>query len=925
MQTAAAPLTIVSGDSGAGKTALLGIAASDESTAAVHSSVITLQRRAGSLQLALMQALASILEARAAEEGSLERLSRMLARASTKVVEARLRDLAMGASAMLFGWVKDKLGDTVGCALEDLAHELATTSTDEFAARISAGADRDVVDTFLALAAEIQAYVGAPLVLSLDGAERLGEDDRRILLDIASAPLGPVRLRVALALASEDASAWALQLREVGAADVRLHGLDADAVSSWADDSGVPIDIGRMMRVTGGMPVYVDAALAHVSQGGELRELPIGESFQAQTEAAFHRLSRDARRACVVLSALSEPPNTDEIVELLGVEQDAWLQVRRDLEHARVLATTVDGLPWFHDLRRRAIWETVLNDDERRSAAHRVLEYVMDRSRADQVSVRHAVDLARLSCLDPVFCAENPGLQAVLEADVMELRILVSVMELVMPGDQQAIDAASALEHARETLGARGDLVAVLRGLVDRGLLVMAENEHAAVVIPAWSSAASLLACLGRGADELPRIPVPRLATAVFDSVLRSALGPFHSGHYGVGQPRVSGLGEMLRDLQMDRSGDTVTVRTLHGLTIRLRAQGVSVYGAIGFEDAADRDHALTQIRDAVDYQDSITLDALAPWPCDAPLPSSRFVDAWGLLTSTSRRANTPASSNSAEPVRDILERCRLLYTAIRNASDDTTRSALGLERPRGYVLSRSDRQLMYAEVSGLDRVIEVASAAVPTPFFGVQSPFVRVELAESAGLDGTQRVGVMHYRMGLDTDDLMAKVIEGTANDLKKFNQAQGLATQRPLLRLPARVQTIHEAVQGALDRLSADALAIAETGAVRPHSDFSPYRTMYLLVRVPPDEPSWVFGAHGSLTSTSAPATDRNSVHVIVETDADPEPRPFIEESQELARAFGLDPELDTWSSGDLISGLSELLGMGRDWSNQVRLEAG
>lgn len=71
---------------------------------------------------------------------------------------------------------------------------------------------------------------------------------------------------------------------EVMVVDLSLGGLSRTAVREWVEAVGQQVDLDLLMRVTHGLPAYVDAALAHLAAGGQLRDLPIVESFAAQTQ-----------------------------------------------------------------------------------------------------------------------------------------------------------------------------------------------------------------------------------------------------------------------------------------------------------------------------------------------------------------------------------------------------------------------------------------------------------------------------------------------------------------------------------------------------------------------------------------------------------------------------------------------------------------
>lgn len=922
LRSSHAAVVVVTGDSGAGKTSVLSAASVDDQLGSSRSSLVVLRRRPGALQIALIESLQRTLLSHAEDEGTLDRVARLLTDALERVADHRLRGLAQSASALIFGFIKDQVGDTVGQALEDGARELGSSAQDQLSNRVTAAADHDAVAAFIALAAEVQQQVGAPLVLSLDNAEHLGEDDMRILLDVVETLPEGVRIRVGLAVTDESSTERITQLRTAGAEEVRLDGLSETAVRAWAEDVGLEVDLDLMMRVTHGLPVYVDAALAHLAAGGELRDVPIADSFAAQTQQAFSRLDQDVQDACRILSALPEPAPDEEILELLNCDSSSWFFVQRRLAHVRFFSTVVGQRPWFHEVRRRAVWEQTLNDAERSDASRRVIAQVRAVIDRGWIEPRHAIALARLAPLDSAFLAMHEKVESVLSLDLQQLRLLTSLLELETAEDP-VLETGAVLSHARETLGSSGDLASVLRSLADSGLVVLEERGHASVSAAVWGSQAARLICLGRAAEMLPRQPVPHLATKFFDSVLGPALRVFHEGHYGVGEPSATRLGRLLAERQVTRSDQLISVEPQRpGLTTRVSVDGVALYGCFTFNTSGDRDEALLTIKALPNEQPSIDVVHLAKWPHPDPLPARRFVDAWELVT-----GKLPSEyAEESPPAAEILQRSARLRNAIRDLSDPITRAALHMEELTGYVLSEHNGRVLHAEVVGLDGVIEVPHppASAPQSLFGVLSPYLRVELAQAAGLDPAQHIGTVHLSGPIRAEHTLG-VVEDTVKTLNAFNEAQGRGTERPHLEIRATEADISAAVKQSMDRLSADAMALIGTGDLAPHVDFKPYRKVHAIVRIPPWDPRFLYGARGTITYTQQPADTQNSLHLVVETGSNDLPR-TSDPVDQIKGAFGLsthDLEHGAWVTADLLHGLTELLGMSKH-SNSLRLLA-
>jgi hypothetical protein len=271
-------------------------------------------------------------------------MGEVLADAANNVAQQRLRSLAGAAAGFVLGVVKDRVGDTVGGLLDDLIDEVSHSANDQLQSRIMAASDPDVIAVFGELARQVQAFVGQEMVLALDDVDRLADGDFRQLLDLVEEMPEGILLRLGHSTPDAAAAGRVTSLEEIGATVIRLGGLAADAVGQWLADAEVSNpDLDLIMRVTAGLPLHIDAAIAHLRSGGSIADISVDETFAIQTEAAFGKLDASTQKACLLLSAFTDPPSRQHTMDLLGCQEDELLYMERQLDASRMLVTVVDG------------------------------------------------------------------------------------------------------------------------------------------------------------------------------------------------------------------------------------------------------------------------------------------------------------------------------------------------------------------------------------------------------------------------------------------------------------------------------------------------------------------------------------------------------------------------------------------------------
>jgi hypothetical protein len=205
----------------------------------------------------------------------------------------------------------------------------------------------------------------------------------------------------------------------------------------------------------------------------------------------------------------------------------------------------------------------------------------------------------RLAPSSPLLLAASK-VQLILDASSEQLAVAASVLDLIEPPSTRAIAAEACLLHARDAYRPTGDLELALRQLVDQGLLVIASNEHASVVAPAWGSIEAVRILEARALEAFGRLPLRGAATQLFQAALAPRLGAFRLGMYGAGSMTAVEMSHQATKLQRypDAQGIVHVGRNQPSLLIRARHGGLPLSSVIVYDDAEQRDSAKEELQE---------------------------------------------------------------------------------------------------------------------------------------------------------------------------------------------------------------------------------------------------------------------------------------------------------------------------------------
>jgi hypothetical protein len=841
----------------------------------------------------------------------------------------QLKALASGVGRQLLGIISSRVSPELATLLGSFAQQLATTVDEELSARINNAGDRDVVDLVCGFASEVRNLAGGrDLILGLDDGDHLDESDRRRLSDLASSLPDGVNVRVAYSTWSAQTRDEVDELAQHGVAVFELEGLDESAIREWLIAADLPGDwAAQVRRTTNGYALHVAAALDLLAETRSISALD-GMNRRDVIGAATRRLWREldapSKVAAQRLCAFPAPLNAAEAADFLGVELTIWHTLERSLVDSRVFA---GHPPWFHELRRRYVLSEVLEDAERDEVLTAAIQY-----RGDQLALPDAppeafVEYARLTARHASLLERDPVVAAVVAANRDEVAIAGALIELSQPSPA-ALLADSVLLYAHDVFGATGDLAAALQRIGERGFVHIASNAYATVLVPTWGTIEVLQLFSGRAAAELGRLPTPQLATVVFETALRSKLGEFRSGQYGMGSPRISELSRQATQLQrIQPDGSLVFGKLGPNLLLRYKYDSMPLYAALAYDDESDRDAAAERLEGLKESSSDHSLDVvdclISPVDC---VPSLRFFLAMerlrgtSLVNATSGPPSHPPKLDVPISLEDEMRLRALTLDTVRGISTTVERLAASLEFPIGYLYRGTEESSEAIHVIGRTGASRLRSSI--SVEFG--SPFYRVELAQAAELEPGQRLGLIKWHQGVQQSDPVLHELLWVFQQTAQFNEHQ----RRVMVKLGE--EELSAAIAATSTRTARDALTFMSATEFEISEDDLRKRGLEgsktcVAVHLDKPDPHWVPAAHATLTSaTVANESGEHTAEVTLLSSEEVNPfrgASFNEVRTAFADRFGVDPtDVDRMTHGVAINTLAELLG---HRTSEVRFE--
>ncbi len=606
------------------------------------------------------------------------------------------------------------------------------------------------------------------------------------------------------------------QLRAVGGAritEMPVSGIEDEGIAEWLKDAEVSPDLApEVSRATSGYALHVGDLIHHLQDDWEIGTEALNQSFAERTEATWAQLdtgvAHAARRLCVLVDPL--PP--DVTITLLEMTPAEWGETQDRLRRARIFSVDVNGLPWFHEQRRRYLSEHKLTEQERATASTDAVLALQEHVDATGQTGRFG-ELAKLASDATSLLEENVQLAAANNLTVAQLAVCSALVELIEPGmvPGPIVEGDQLLRHARNVFGV-SDLANALGTLGDGPLITTVQQGRSVAVIPAFHDPLISAVLVGRAQTSLARTPVAGAAGAAFAALVRPRIVPFMATGYGIGAATMTRLGDESVALRR-RLGAGIFAGREHpepNLLVRADYGGRGFYAHVCFEQEADRDAAAESLRgfetDVFDQWFSVTDVLLHP---GEPVPAIRFVRAAARLRAgfkinargeKATRPRDPSLSFGA----GVEQRVQVLKL-IRELSSPGERYATRLEQPVGYLYRQDGEAHVTAEIVGGRESAEQVDDVLDLDF---GDPFWSYRIEEDADLDEGESIGIVRYGMGSGPDnDPIAELLTDLAAHAGRFNDTQ------TRLRLP-HDSSLERLLDEALKREYADALAFHDSG---------------------------------------------------------------------------------------------------------------
>lgn len=806
-----AAVTLLVGDSGIGKSAVLSAAQRQSRQQAIAPPPRTMARGGAVLQNALLHVLADAVADIISADGNAKHAASLLKEAAKKLARDRGQELAKAIGKELLNLVRGRLGSEVGDSIGAYIAELKTAFDEQLSSRISAAIDPGVIGLLVELAAEVQRLADQrAVVLALDSGERLGDGDVRVLADLSDALPKGMHIRVALSThdASQRQKADYLALESGSIAVVDVEPLEPEAINEWLADAGIDQKLAAdIRRLSGGYGLHLGDLIEHLRNGGAIEEAPLNEQFAKRTREAWRALDSTTAARARAISVFGDPLPIDRLEQYLSVTPHERGELEDRLVAARIFSIEVNGQRWFHEQRRLFVVEEILDRDERASASAAAAQELLQMY-GEGIDPPRFAELARLVTVAPDLTGSDEKLAAATELSRDAVAVAASLMELIdEAAPHPAVGGDELLTYAMTVFGARGDLVSAVQELKDNELLVIVEDEGRTAVVPFGWTALVGATISGRAEIEFGRRPIPQVGSAVFELEIKPRLGIFRKALYAFGRPSFESLSQEAIQLSEPPEG-LIVIGSQNDPALLLRvshaARPMNVVVTFASEEARDMAGSkLEALSTKVLGEDLAVTNALRfPAPI---VPSRRFVSALERIVPGNLGATPQLNlAEALSPTTEIERRAKTLQV-VRGLCSAVEAQAMQIESPTGIAWYSPGEAVFEVEVRGGREGSEEIDAV---PQFDWNNPFAAFHLAHQLSLEPGEWIAQQHFRSSGQriTKDPVVETIALLSKRARAFNQAQSghRAVQLDETNLEA-------ALAEALERELSDAAALA------------------------------------------------------------------------------------------------------------------
>ncbi|MET7881812.1 ATP-binding protein [Streptomyces avermitilis] len=766
------PVVLITGDGGVGKSTLL--AACRDIAQESHLATVDITRlphRTGGLQISILNQLIALTDLLAKDQRTVEKLSQKLADRARATIGPRRKEFALAVAKEILVAAKERLGSDTGQALGEFFASVSTDDSESVLQILHTQVDADALQAVIDVAAEVASLNGeATLYLFFENAQNLSEEDLRQLADMPSMLSGRVVLRLEHRDSSDEHRRRIQLLRSAGVNEIPLKGLTEDVVEFWCRTQGVPETLHkRIYQSTNGYPLYVEDAIHQVATSRRLSTISPAENFRASTVDALNDLDPETADAARQLSAFIDPPSREGIIHILGSEMTAirWEGVRSRLERARIFTSSADGAPWFHEVRRRCVWES-LSPSLRQTVADRAVTFILSAFEEEE-DPEVLINLA-LIATESSEVKEDARANHLSTASLDEIALLSSLLEIAEPqndGPSPEVPAAlgdPVFDYCRVAFMPDVEASSALECLASAEIIFVAEDDNTAVLIPRLSRLA-LLVALGRAGAELPRFPMLRIASVIFHTRISPRLHEFVTCSYGIGQPR---LLKSIKDGEKSHKAAQPRHRfgsSINAVFLRASIEQQPFYAYSTFNDAETATLSARDLVEAGGRHWGLTVDI--DWLLQLPagkIRSRRFTGALDRIEFTPR----PESSFISEVSRkaDLLRHLRASCSRLE-------RAVLGLEETLSYTVLERGGEAMVVEVTGGGDGVKKLDDEVPEDYhftgpyrWNNLKKMINLKAGESTSNVTFGTTGASYYKPKV--------ILENLSNRAREYNRTQ-------------------------------------------------------------------------------------------------------------------------------------------------------
>jgi len=902
-------VTIVSGDAGIGKSALLDhlVDVADQSEV-IASPLIRVRHSGGALKYALLESLQRAVEEIIDEQGDVRTIASHLADAAKRLASDKARELPKVVGRILLGVIRDRIGPEAAEVVAEYITDLQTSYEEDLSARLAAEADTDTFNVLIAFIAEVQRFADKPIVLSLDGGERLSEQELALLADLCDEAPTDVGIRVGFSTPDVESRRKVDGLVVAGASEVRLQSLSLNDIREWMESRGLDqARAGEVLRVTDGYPLYVEDVITALERGGNISYIEPSAKLGALTRLSWRALDLETAVVAGKLSPFTDPPPLERLLDLLGLNIHAWAELERRLSDARIFCAKVNGRAWFHELRRRYIWDSVLTADERSEVARTAVEELL----AEFETERRFDLLSTIPYLasQSQQLASDPNVSRALGLDLTGLAIAASLIELTEAKPLVPVLAMGAvLNYARAVFNSPGDLLSSLRDLEDWGLVSCANQSGSLILLPQWTTRLAPAIIAGRSANELGRVPVSGAATLIFQDALAPKLGAFASVVYGMGRPEVPALAESVPPRRSGPGNDSAVYLGTHqpSLVIRGAFGGAAAYACAIYRDDTARDAVFPEVeglRADLGGIEFAIVDAV-PVPYGV-IASRRFLDAAEVVVSQRLTGLTQVEMPHALPLEESLALKSDTIKYVRSVSNQLEQIAYGVDEPIGYVCWKGEAQFVYVTVAGGRERADLLEGEANLP---ANRSHMFSELAQRASLMPSERVReISQVLFGNSTrNNPVVEILSELQQTAYRFNK---VGERHEVVVSPENLKT---EIMAALTRRRGDVRHIAQLMGVPSEDLDSLAPRKYYLVVIPLKLGARAFPATSLARYCWEPLEGSQTDEIEVYVSPRWENEVTGDTPNDVLReAFGIDPDAMSWTGLYGDSTLARLLG--------------